>query len=586
MWKHKRKPLSVRIRVAALMLLCWLLPLALLAGVNVYYLSSDQLDSRITKEVDRLKFSDENTIHSLETVVDASLEASYNPLLLKYYQEFQEGTMDTRQLLVNSIYFLRDNYSREETLDMALLWYREDPDTLYCQTYNTGVGTTYNDVRLYWEEDHDEILAVSATLGTRATFHLCDNRLYYVRNLCTDTYAPVATLVLRVNQEECFKAYSTFVSETAVTLKLDHCELNLTGDPVTEEETGMAKMGGLSGYTWSGGELKLYHDRQLKDFHFTALLRISDSSAFAPFHGYGGVLILMLLLLIPLMAVLMGVFHKHVSRPIANLMGGAKEIEDGHLGYQLTESPDSTEFQYLADSFNSMSERLEYQFRHIYEEELALRDARIKALQSQINPHFMNNTLEIINWEARLSGNDKVSRMIEALATLMNAGIDRKMRPEIPLSEEMIYVNSYLYITSQRLGDRLTILNEFPEEIMDCMVPRLILQPVIENAVEHGVARNGQGTVFMYGYKEGDYLYLEIMNESVMSQEDLDKVQKLLDPKYDTSREPALNLGIANVNQRLRILYGEDSGLSVVQSDPRHVTSRLKIRLKAQEPSS
>lgn len=568
----------------ALMLLCWFLPLALLAGINVYYLSSSQLESHITKEVDRLKFSDENTIQGLERVVDASLEASYNPLLLRYHDLYQQGTLDSRQLLVNSIYFLRDHYSREDALDMAVLWYREDPDKLHCQTYNTGTGTTYNDVKRYWKKDHEEIMDVSATLGTRAVFHLCDNRLYYVRNLCTDTYAPVATLVLRVNQDQCFKAYSTFSENTDVTLKLDGYELVLSGDSVTEEETGMSKMGGLAGYTWSRGVLKLYHDRQLEHFHFTALVRITNNATFSPFHGYGGVLLLMMLLLIPLMGVLMIVFRKHVTEPIETLMSGAKEIEAGNLGFQLTESPTSAEFKYLSDSFNSMSERLEYQFRHIYEEELALRDARIKVLQSQLNPHFMNNTLEIINWEARLSGCEKVSQMIEALATLMNAGIDRNMRPEIPLSEEMVYVNSYLYITSQRLGDRLIILNEIPEEIMDCMVPRLILQPVIENAIEHGAGRNGQGAVFMYGYKEGEFLYLEITNESVMSQEDLEKVRKLLNPKYDTSREPALNLGIANVNQRLRILYGEDSGLSVEQSDPHHVTSRLTIHMKPQTP--
>ena len=565
------------------MLLCWFLPLVLLAGVNVYYLSSDQLESRITKEVDRLKFSDENTIRNLEHVVDASLEASYDHLLLDHYEGYQQGKLDKRQLLVNSIYYLRDHYSREEALDMAVLWYREDPESLYCQTYNTGTGTTYNDVRLYWEEDHQEVLSKAATLGTRGSFMHCDGRLYYVRNLCTDTYSPVATLVLRVNQPYCFQAYSTFAADTAVTLKLNGSEMVLVGDPVTEEETGLAEMGGRAGYTWSGGELKIYHQRQEEQFSFVALLRIKDDVAFSPFHGYGTMFLGTLLILIPLMALLMAVFHKHVSRPIGCLMRGAKEIEKGHLGYQLRERPDSTEFQYLADSFNSMSERLEYQFQHIYEEELALRDARIKALQSHINPHFMNNTLEIINWEARLSGNDKVSRMIEALATLMNAGIDRKMMPIIPLSEEMIYVNAYLYIISQRLGDRLTILNEFPEEIMSCKVPRLILQPVIENAVEHGVVRNGQGTVFMYGYREGEFLYLEIMNECVMTPEDLDKVKKLLDPNHDTSREPSLNLGIANVNQRLRILYGEDSGLSVEQTDPSHVPSRLTIHLKPED---
>ena len=109
-------------------------------------------------------------------------------------------------------------------------------------------------------------------------------------------------------------------------------------------------------------------------------------------------------------------------------MTGSKEIEQGNLGYQVTYKAESSEFAYLIINFNRMSEKLKEQFQHIYEEELALRDARIMALQSHINPHFMNNTLEIINWEARLGGMPKVSKMIEALSTLMDATINRKKR--------------------------------------------------------------------------------------------------------------------------------------------------------------
>ena len=580
MQKHKHYAISVRCRIVALMLLCWFLPLMLLAGINGYYLSSDQLGSRISKEVDRLKFSDEATIRQIEHVSRSSLQATYDGTLLDLYDDYLVHDLSQRQLLSRAGDYLRDNYARDPAISSVLLWYHRNPDRLYCNQHNPGVGATFTEITQYWNEDHDTIAALAATLGTRADFCLCGDRLYFVRNLCGADYQPVATLVLRLNTADNLKAYTTFAAGTSVTLHIDSCVLQISGDPVTAEETGLTEMGGRSGYRWQGGVLRLYHHRHLGDHRFTSLVRIEDSASFAPFRAYSLAALLTILSLIPLMALLLWGFHRHITRPIQELMEGAGEIEEGHLGYQLTEDPESTEFRYLADSFNTMSERLEYQFQHIYEEELALRDARIKALQSHINPHFMNNTLEIINWEARLSGNEKVSRMIEALATLMNAGIDRKMLPEIPLSEEMIYVNSYLYITSQRLGDRLTILNEFPEEIMDCFVPRLILQPVIENAIEHGVVRNGQGTVLLYGYREGEFLYLEIMNESVLTPEDEQRIRELLDPKHDTSREPSLNLGIANVNQRLRILYGEDSGLSVVQSDPRHVTSRLTIHLK------
>ena len=132
-----------------------------------------------------------------------------------------------------------------------------------------------------------------------------------------------------------------------------------------------------------------------------------------------------------------------------------------------------------------MSARLQTQFDCLYQEELARRDAQIKALQAHINPHFLNNTLESINWQARMSGDVKASRMIEALSTVLDAALDRKGMPEVPLSEEMRYVNAYLYIVTQRFGERLKVDIDLPGALMGCRVPRLILQPVIENAVEH-----------------------------------------------------------------------------------------------------
>ena len=223
--------------------------------------------------------------------------------------------------------------------------------------------------------------------------------------------------------------------------------------------------------------------------------------------------------------------------------------------------------------------RLKYQFDHIYEEELALKDARIMALQSHINPHFMNNTLEIINWEARLAGNDKVSEMISSLGILLDAALDRKKQPEVPLKEELTYVKAYLFIMKERFGKRLEVTLEIPEELYQEKVPRLILQPVIENAIAHGVQVQGTGKVRITGKKEQDFLILAVHNDGTMTEEDEARIERLLKPDYNTSRESSGNLGIANVNQRLRILYGEESGLSIFEKND-GVQAEIKILIR------
>lgn len=167
--------------------------------------------------------------------------------------------------------------------------------------------------------------------------------------------------------------------------------------------------------------------------------------------------------------------------------------------------------------------------------------------------------------------------MIESLSVLMNAAMDRKKLPEITLSEEMIYVDAYLYITSERLGKRFHVVKEMDENTMKRMVPRLIMQPVIENAVKHGVIPRGEGTVTIRSYLENDYLILEVRNDGEISEEDQKKISRLLAPDYDTSKETSLNLGIANVNQRLRILYGDQCGLTIEQIAEGCVISRIRI---------
>lgn len=574
--KTKRK-ISVKSRIIALMLLCWLLPLILMTGVNIYYIYGSQFESKISKEIDQLKFNDQVSAERLGKVVEASLNASYDGTLMQLYQRYQRRTIMEHDLLASSMYYLGNRYGRDSRVKAAILWYRENPGKLNSSAYNTSEGATYQLVQNYWNEDHEAIARISEDLGTAVRFYNNGRRLYLVRNLYSPAYENAAVLVLLVNENNCFENYSIFPEGTSVTLHVDDCSFSLIGDEVTEEETGLTEMGGSSGYIWENGVLRLYHDMSVEGHRMVSLVRFDNSSSFTLFYGYKAILIGMALCLIPLLAILLLVFYRHVTKPIQVMMEGAEEIEKGNLGYQLEYEPGSTEFQYLAESFNKMSERLKYQFDHIYEEELALRDARIMALQSHINPHFMNNTLEIINWEARLSGNQKVSQMIEALATLMDAGIDRKKQPEVLLSEEMIYVNAYLYIISERLGKRLTIKKELPEEIMQYKVPRLILQPVIENSIEHGVVKKGQGTVVLSGYKEGRFLYLEIVNEAVLTKEDEAKIERLLDVNYDTSKESSGSLGIANVNQRLKILYGEPCGLSMEKIDEEHVRARLTI---------
>ena len=179
--------------------------------------------------------------------------------------------------------------------------------------------------------------------------------------------------------------------------------------------------------------------------------------------------------------------------------------------------------------------------------------------------------------------NTKVSRMIESLSTVLDAALDRNRKPEVRLAEEMTYVNAYLYIITERFGKRINVSIDLPEALMDFKVPRLILQPVIENAVEHGIGPSGHGTVSIRGYKADGCLILEIENGGGLSAQDEAHIERLLAADYDAGRETSGNIGIANVNQRLRILYGDGCGLSIFRSEGSQVNARLRISVSEEK---
>lgn len=572
----KRK-LSIKSRLAILLFMCWLLPSVLIAIFNFYYINSNHFDNKISKQITQLKHNDQMAVGRLNQVIQLSRELSYDGLIVSEHKRYQRGEIPARVLLGSSAYYLRDNYSRKDAVQAAMLWFYENPETLSSSTYNESMNGVFDHVRTYWEEDHPYIEKYAESLGTSAGFYSCGRHLYLVRNIYNACYDKIAVLVLRINQSYCFETYSAYAKGASVTLHLNQSEMQLTGTPVSEEETGIKEMGGNSGFYWENGILRLYHRMNAEDLKMKVLVRFDDSSDFAPFYGFREILIVMGVCFLLILVFMLRSFAEHVSNPIEKIVESVDEIKRGNLGYQLGYVAKSREFQYLIDAFNHMSERLKDLFDHVYEEELALRDARIRALQARLNPHFMNNTLEIINWEARLSGNEKVSQMIEALSTIMDAGIDRKHEPEVTLSEEMVYVNAYFFIISERFGNRLEIMKNLPEELMKYKVPRLILQPVIENAVEHGAGWRGKRVIELNGYREGDYLYLEIINEGKLEKREEDKIQRLLEGNYNRQTESSGNMGIANVNQRLQILYGKHCGLEIEQADEAYICARLTI---------
>ena len=571
----ERRTRSLKWQMVGTMLACWLVPVLLVLGVMGWYISDNLGQQAVDNLTGQLSVNVRMCADRLDSAITSSRTASFDTTVKTSWAAYEAGTSPWPALYRASQSFLDRQYRNDSRFRFAALYFIEDPQTLRAGTFNPMLGLQYGVLRDFWDADLEAVAAEADGLGTGLAFLQRGEQLYLVRNVVDNAFRPIATLALALNPDYYFGELETLAWGSDVTVYLDGQTLALKGEPQPEpaavEPADLRALGRDSRLTVGG---------ENREYQLDAVVRVDTDALLTQFAGYRSILAVMMLLLIPMLIYALVFFDRKVSQPVQALMAGAGEIERGELGYQTDYRPNSREFQYLTDSFNHMSGQLRHQFDRLYQEEIALRDARIKALQSHINPHFLNNTLEIINWEARMNGDARVSKMIEALSTLMDAAVARDKRPEVLLREEMGYVNAYLYIIDQRFGQRLTVNLDMAPETLDCPVPRLILQPVIENAVEHGIGPGGRGGITVHSFLRDGLLYIDVENEGTLTAENEGHIRKLLAPDYDASRETSGNIGIANVNQRLRILYGEPSGLQIGVSHGK-VVARITIKPKA-----
>lgn len=203
----------------------------------------------------------------------------------------------------------------------------------------------------------------------------------------------------------------------------------------------------------------------------------------------------------------------------------------------------------------------------IQERIISLHNAQICALQTQINPHFLFNTLEAIANAAALlmNGDNKVTEMIYTLGQLMRISLSNE-NYLVPLNEELEHVKLYVKLVDFRFHGRVCLHQEIPEEMGMQRIVKLTLQPLIENAVQHGLARKrSDGNIWLRGEKRGtdNYLYV-IDNGEGVSEEEL---QRLQDQLKNSEMLGSRHIGMRNVDQRLKLVFGEEYGLSLSKSE-------------------
>ena len=573
MKRERGRKRSLKWSILAIVGMCWALPVLLILLISNYYVRNNlhnRIQDTILTSVDNAMVL---TLSNIDTALAASRAVSYDGTIRDAWLRHRTDG-DEVALYDTVTSYLSQKYSYDENFYSVMLFFSENPDTVFF-TSSRSSAQKPDSLLNYKAYAHETVLAASDSQDTDIYFfRAASGALYFSRNIMTNDFQPYAVIVMECNEAFLFAPLYNIVWMTDATVTLDGISYRVMGD------IGEADGADTVHYQQDTQTFTVGRSRVMRDYTLRLLLRSDGAQITNELPDYSVIMVLLIALAVPLLLFVIWAFYHYVTRPLETIIEASARVAAGERGYTVSPLPESYEFSSLAERFNSMSTELKAQFERSYAEQLALQDARIKALQSQISPHFLNNTLEIINWEARMADNERVCRMIESLSTMLDAAMARGGSPMVCLKEELAYIDAYLYIVSERYGERLTIRKEIEESLLDVELPRLILQPIVENAIEHGIEQHASGTLTIRAYRLAKAVYLEVENDGSMSDADRAAIERLLawdGGAEDPGTVPAGRIGIGNVNLRLKILYGGDGGLTIGEIAPNRVLAQLVL---------
>ena len=475
---------------------------------------------------------------NVERVVSLAKEATYDNEINTVYGQYVAGEMIASDFLTRCRNYLDRRYGREEFIETAIFLPVNEPSLM---TYSR---TGYEAAVRFESTMKERVLIRGGTIDTRCLFVQNGDAVYLIRNLMNLRMERFGMLVLGIRMDALLESAQTFAGarEAEMTVKLGEAgERTLDWAHIPE---------GIS----RDEEQVLYHAAFSDwDWDLQILLEVSAEKVYREIYTFRRIMVVLWLALLPMLAVILFFVNRRIVRPVGRLREAAGRMEAGELGVTVPDAGED-ELGVLSRTFSHMSVQLKTLVDRTYREEIALRDARIQAMQSRINPHFINNALETLNWEARMEGSERMSEMVEALSVLLNASMSRKNRRTVPLREEMEITEAYAYFVSLRFGERLRVREEIADDCLDCQVPQLCLQPIMENAVEHGIAPAGSGEILLEAFREGDKLILRVTNSGRgMDAEDEKRIADALSGTGDAGE----HLGLANIFSRVRLLYAD-----------------------------
>lgn len=232
----------------------------------------------------------------------------------------------------------------------------------------------------------------------------------------------------------------------------------------------------------------------------------------------------------------------------------------------------------LHQQFDLMAIKIQNLIRQNYINELLAKDAKLKSLESQVNPHFLYNVLDSINWRAKMVGADKISDMVQALGNIMRASLSHKKRL-IRLREEISVVHDYITIQKIRFDERLLYDENLQPDIEELLLPPFSIQPLVDNAIHYSMEINPEPChILLTGCIKDSIVHICVINNGSQFEDNL------LNKLEDGTLEPhGIGIGLLNIDHRIRIIFGDKYGLTTYNSDGNHAVAEITLPYKTED---
>jgi len=249
-----------------------------------------------------------------------------------------------------------------------------------------------------------------------------------------------------------------------------------------------------------------------------------------------------------------------IAVPIDNLIMNTRKLAEGDFGVYI-ENDTSNEITALTDSFNSMVKKLQIQMETIKENTRERERLELRLMQEQVNPHFIYNTLETIIWMAESGEKEKIIEIVKSLSKFFRIVLSEG-RDIITIQEEISYIESYLFIQKMRYSDIMDYTIKIPEELLNYRIQKLSLQPLVENALYHGIKKKRSfGTIQITAVRNGKNILFSVYDDGCgISHEQLSLLKNIINQRINPSSG---NFGLYNLQKRIQLCYGENYGIAI-----------------------